>query len=191
MKAGHADLKVLMEEWRQGGIPPAKMLRRLRPVCDVLYCEPVALVQEAEELLNLAFAIGDGTLSSSDVLKRLEDIERSVCIELHAAQAIEPTGPVADPVADPMAEMWRELEAYQPQADKNGHGETWKAACRRRTQVAAEWAAMSPAMAAASAAASDDARRALAAAAMAVVTGDNAYARLAIDEIRRAKEAKP
>jgi hypothetical protein len=187
MKAGHADLKVLMEEWRQGGIPPVKMQRRLRPVCDVLYCEPVVLVQESEELLKLAFAIGDGTLSSSYVLKRLEDIERSVCIELHAAQAVETAGPVADPVAGPVAgpvaEMWRELESYQPQADRDGHGDTWAAMCRARTQPAAEWAASN--------ARSLNVRCAALVAAVLVLTGNDAYARLAIDEIRRAKEAKP
>jgi hypothetical protein len=186
MKAGHADLKVLMEEWRQGGIPPVKMQRRLRPVCDVLYCEPVALVQEAEELLNLAFAIGDGTLSSSDVLKRLEDIERSVCVELHAAQAIEPTGPVADPVAvpvaGPVAEMWRELESYQPRADRDGHGESWADMCRARTQVAAEWAAAN--------ASSLGVRSAALVAAVLVLTGNDAHAQDAIDEIRRAKEGQ-
>jgi len=175
MKAGHADLKVLMEEWRQGSIPPAKMLRRLRPVCDVLYCEPVALVQEAEELLELAFAIGNGTLSSSYVLKRLEDIERSVCVELHAAQAVEPTGPVA--------EMWRELESYQPQADRDGHGDTWAAMCRARTQPVAEWAAAN--------ARSSNVRCAALVAAVLVLTGNDAHAQDAIDAIRRAKEAKP
>ena len=179
MKAGHADLRVLMEEWRQGSIPPVKMQRRLRPVCDVLYCEPVALVQEAEELLELAFAIGNGTLSSSDVLKRLEDIERSVCVELHAAQAIETAGLAAGPAA----EMWRELEAYQEQADRDGHGDTWAAMCRARTQPAAEWAAHN--------ARSSNVRCAALVAAVLVLTGNDAHAKDAIDAIRRAKEAKP
>jgi hypothetical protein len=174
MKAGHADLKVLMEDWRQGSIPPVKMQRRLRPVCDVLYCEPVALVQEAEELLNLAFAVGDGTLSSSDVLKRLENIERSVCVELHAAQALETAGLVA--------KMWRELESYQPQADRDGHGDTWAAMCRARTQPAAEWAASNARLL--------NVRRAALGAAVLVLTGNDAHAQHAIDAIREAKEDK-
>jgi hypothetical protein len=38
---------------------------------------------------------------------------------------------------DPLAEMWRELEAYQEQADANGHGDTWRAMCHKRTEEAA------------------------------------------------------
>jgi hypothetical protein len=34
---------------------------------------------------------------------------------------------------DPLAEMWRELEAYQEQADKDGHGVTWRTMCQERT----------------------------------------------------------
>jgi hypothetical protein len=39
--------------------------------------------------------------------------------------------------ADPLAEMWRELEEYQPMADANGHGDTWRAMCHKRTEEAA------------------------------------------------------
>ena len=38
---------------------------------------------------------------------------------------------------DPLAEMWRELAEYQEQADANGHGDTWRAMCHKRTEEAA------------------------------------------------------
>jgi hypothetical protein len=38
---------------------------------------------------------------------------------------------------DPLAEMWRELESYQPQADADGHGESWRRMCEARTKQAA------------------------------------------------------
>jgi hypothetical protein len=42
---------------------------------------------------------------------------------------------------DPLAEMWRELEAYQPHADADGHGESWRVMCKERTREAARAAA--------------------------------------------------
>ena len=42
--------------------------------------------------------------------------------------------------ADPLAEMWAALESYQAQADRHGHGDTWRAMCEERTEEAA-WAA--------------------------------------------------
>jgi precorrin-3B methylase len=39
---------------------------------------------------------------------------------------------------DPLAEMWRELAEYQPFADRDGHGESWRRMCEERTEEAAE-----------------------------------------------------
>jgi hypothetical protein len=39
---------------------------------------------------------------------------------------------------DPLAEMWAALAEYQPQADKDGHGESWRIMCEERTEDAAE-----------------------------------------------------
>jgi hypothetical protein len=78
---------------------------------------------------------------------------------------------------DPLAEMWRELSEYQPQADKDGHGESWKRMCEERTEAAAL---------AASRVATWVAARAAGYAAR-TVTRDAACA---VAEIRRAKEAK-
>lgn len=89
----------------------------------------------------------------------------------------------ADP--DPLSQMWLELEAYQPQADADGHGESWRVMCRERTAAAAEAAgdASSAARAAAWAAAT---------AAWAAADAADAAARAedAIAAICRAKEGK-
>jgi hypothetical protein len=42
---------------------------------------------------------------------------------------------------DPLAEMWAALEEYQPQADKDGHGESWRIMCEERTKESARDAA--------------------------------------------------
>jgi len=75
---------------------------------------------------------------------------------------------------DPLAEMWRELAEYQPQADADGHGESWRRMCEARTPGVAMDASL---------AATQDAAKAGAWAA--------AHAQEAIAAIRRAKEAKP
>jgi hypothetical protein len=75
---------------------------------------------------------------------------------------------------DPLAEMWAALAEYQPQADRDGHGESWRAMCSERTPGVAMDASL---------AATQDAAKAGAWAA--------AHAQEAIAAIRRAKEAKP
>jgi hypothetical protein len=80
---------------------------------------------------------------------------------------------------DPLAEMWRELSEYQPFADRDGHGESWRRMCRERTEDAAR------------AAMEDDAARSAAgyaAAAASGAAGASMWARLSIALIRRAKE---
>jgi hypothetical protein len=37
-------------------------------------------------------------------------------------------------------EMWAALEAYQPTANADGHGESWRVMCRERTTEATRWA---------------------------------------------------
>ena len=32
-----------------------------------------------------------------------------------------------------MNDLWKALKAYQPQADLDGHGESWRVACEKRT----------------------------------------------------------
>lgn len=101
------------------------------------------------------------------------------------------------PRADHMAEMWRELAEYQPQADKDGHGESWAAMCEKRTEGSAAWAAAAASAAgnppawAAAAAATDAAGCAAWAAEKAGRDASRytaAWAAEAIAAIRRAKE---
>lgn len=58
---------------------------------------------------------------------------------------------------DPLADMWRELSEYQPFADRDGHGESWRRLCSERTTAAAD-----AARAVAAGAAARDAARAAA-----------------------------
>ena len=41
-------------------------------------------------------------------------------------------------MTDKLTEMWAAFEAYQPTADKNGHGISWRVMCRERTRDAAD-----------------------------------------------------
>ncbi len=56
---------------------------------------------------------------------------------------------------DPLAEMWRELAEYQPFADRDGHGDTWRAMCAERTVHSAYEARAAACRAAQSTAAGD------------------------------------
>jgi hypothetical protein len=77
--------------------------------------------------------------------------------------------------------MWAALEAYQPKADADGHGDSWRVMCRERTEDAAWWAAYpAPKGSAAKAAAVAAARAKVAWAAAA-----DRFAQEAIDAINR------
>jgi len=92
---------------------------------------------------------------------------------------------------DPLAEMWRELSDYQPFADRDGHGGSWRRMCAQRTDEAA-WAASRVASRAARYA-SRAARYAARASRHAVVAVRAATldAACAVGDIRRAKEVQP
>ena len=81
---------------------------------------------------------------------------------------------------DPLAEMWAALAEYQPQADRDGHGESWRAMCSEKTHAAAL---------AASRVATWVATRAAGYAAWAESSAAH-HAHSAIAEIRRAKEVR-
>jgi hypothetical protein len=94
---------------------------------------------------------------------------------------------------DPLAEMWRELSEYQPMADRDGHGESWRTMCRERTEESAWAAARAASWDAedASWAAADAARNAAwAAEADEKSAYSVAKASSAVAEIRRAKEVQ-
>ena len=88
--------------------------------------------------------------------------------------------------SDPLAEMWRELAEYQPQADADGHGKSWKRMCSERTQAAAAWYAAEFVPGAAA----RDAAAAAGAAAWYAATEAAICAQRAIAAIRRAKEVQ-
>ncbi len=84
--------------------------------------------------------------------------------------------------SDPLAEMWRELSEYQEQADRDGHGESWRRMCEERTQAAACNAAHG---------AREISRESAWSASYAVREAAQMSAMASIAAIRRAKEAKP
>jgi hypothetical protein len=103
--------------------------------------------------------------------------------------------------AVPLAEMWRELSEYQEQADRDGHGESWRIMCEERTSCAADTArtAARRVARAATAGIGREATREVAAACAADTAFDASWdasaaaswAANAIALIRQAKEAKP
>lgn len=100
-------------------------------------------------------------------------------------------------MSDKESEMWAALEAYQPTADLDGHGKSWRVMCEERTREAAVAAYFdAPAGSAAAWYAGSAAARPAAAAeaawyARAADTDTEAdrYAQNAIDAIKR--EVKP
>jgi hypothetical protein len=93
---------------------------------------------------------------------------------------------------DSLAEMWAALAEYQPQADANGHGESWRKMCEERTEEAAAAAYRSPQTLSRIAHAAYNAWWASQRDAAARSTSKEAvvWATNAVAAIRRAKEAK-
>jgi len=88
---------------------------------------------------------------------------------------------VTTTVTTKLDEMWTALEAYQPQANADGHGESWRVMCRERTTEATRWAYyVAPEGSAAESAA-------LAAGAATWTTKAEYYAQQAIDALREVK----
>ncbi len=89
-------------------------------------------------------------------------------------------------------EMWAALAAYQPQADAEGHGDTWATMCKEKTSGAARaaWSAVDAAWSAADAAGDAKAAYASAGAAYASVKAAEAdtWAQKVIDRINKLKE---
>jgi hypothetical protein len=94
---------------------------------------------------------------------------------------------------DSLAEMWAALAEYQPQADANGHGESWRKMCEERTEEAAAAAYRSPQTLSRIAHAAYNAWWASQRDAAARSTSKEAvvWATNAVAAIRRAKEVQP
>jgi hypothetical protein len=105
--------------------------------------------------------------------------------DLRAANARLTAEVAALKARDPLAEMWRELSEYQPQADRDGHGESWAKMCSERTGDWA-WEAKLEARKA-----SQDAAWAAADAVARALADATEWAVEVIEAIRRAKEVQP
>ena len=95
---------------------------------------------------------------------------------------------------DPLAEMWRELSEYQPQADRDGHGESWARMCSERTEEAASAASLAALESAEAASAARAAAESAASESVASAASESAASwasAQSIAAIRKAKEAKP
>jgi len=93
---------------------------------------------------------------------------------------------------DPLAEMWAALAEYQPQAERDGHGDTWQAMCEERTEDAAQIAQENAWAASRSSALTEPWSAAMGARwAVAWQHHSQQNTQQAIKAIRRAKEAKP
>jgi hypothetical protein len=158
-------------------------------VATKLFADVYALMREAAD------EIGRLRVQALGTQRRIQDqdaIKAELWERIHAitaerdALAAELAALKAKP--DPLAEMWAALAEYQPQADKDGHGESWRTMCEERTVNAAldasgftrGWSANATMWVGLSLS----------------YRGTNAeksaqHAREAIDSIRRAKEAKP
>jgi hypothetical protein len=82
-------------------------------------------------------------MTAADEIARLHALwceEKSKAMTFHAEVERLRAEVAALKAHDPLAEMWRELEAYQEQADRDGHGESWRAMCSEKTHAAASYA---------------------------------------------------
>ena len=83
-------------------------------------------MSDVDEHIYFLRGLFDETSESGERCNEIADILSRLRAELAALKA-----------NDPLAEMWRELESYQPQADADGHGESWRRMCAARTKQAA------------------------------------------------------
>jgi hypothetical protein len=82
-------------------------------------------------------------MTDTDEIARLRALwceEKSKAMTFHAEVERLRAEVAALKAHDPLAEMWAALAEYQEQADRDGHGDTWRAMCEQRTEEAA-WAA--------------------------------------------------
>jgi hypothetical protein len=143
------------------------------------------MTEEQLRILDLALfdlSMDSGVIWSGEFMAEVAAALRALLDEVAALKA-----------RDPLAEMWRELSEYQPMADRDGHGESWRTMCRERTEESAWAAARAASWDAedASWAAADAARNAAwAAEADEKSAYSVAKASSAVAEIRRAKEER-
>jgi hypothetical protein len=124
---------------------------------------------------------------NADIKERIDKAYEDIALDQRTNATLRADLARANAERDPLAEMWAALADYQPQADRDGHGESWRRMCSKQSGAASFYAkdeAMYRA-GAASDAASDAAEAALAA------TSAAQHAQSAIAAIRRANGVQP
>jgi hypothetical protein len=141
------------------------------------------MTDEQRQILDLALfdlSSDSGVRWSREYMAEVAAALRALLDELAALKA----------KPDPLAEMWAALADYQPQADRDGHGESWRRMCHERTNASAWNAANAAAEAFAASAAGHAAFAVSRSQSNATKNSVDEAAQLAIAAIRRAKEAK-
>jgi hypothetical protein len=141
------------------------------------------VTDEQRQILDLALfdlSSDSGVRWSREYMAEVAAALRALLDELAALKA----------KPDPLAEMWAALADYQPQADRDGHGESWRRMCHERTNASAWNAANAAAEAFAASAAGHAAFAVSRSQSNATKNSVDEAAQLAIAAIRRAKEAK-
>jgi prefoldin subunit 5 len=164
--------------WRehQQTVVDADFARELERELAALKAEIAALRAERDEArreieergTTVMVRIDGGWLTPSEASRALAALKADVVAEQGYRAAAEEIarrrGEMVDALTaenaslkanGPLAEMWRELESYQPIADRDGHGESWRRMCEERTggAAASAWASASSASWASAAAA--------------------------------------
>jgi hypothetical protein len=139
------------------------------------------MTDEQRQILDLALfdlSSDSGVRWSREYMAEVAAALRALLDELAALKA----------KPDPLAEMWAALADYQPQADRDGHGESWRRMCHERTNASAWNAANAAAEAFAASAAGHAAFAVSRSQSNATKNSVDEAAQLAIAAIRRAKE---
>jgi hypothetical protein len=141
------------------------------------------MTDEQRQILDLALfdlSSDSGVRWSREYMAEVAAALRALLDELAALKA----------KPDPLAEMWAALADYQPQADRDGHGESWRRMCHERTNASAWNAANAAAEAFAASAAGHAAFAVSRSQSNATKNSVDEAAQLAIAAIRRAKEGQ-
>ena len=77
---------------------------------------------------------------NADLKERIDKAYEDIALDQRTNETLRAEN-AALKKADPLAEMWRELAEYQPQAERDGHGESWRKMCEERTKESARDAA--------------------------------------------------
>jgi hypothetical protein len=100
--------------------------------CDHRECSEVTWAANPVHKSDVEYVRADVLKSRDAEIKKLR-IELESCTRLLETKRYEL-----------LDEMWKEMEACQSVADKDGHGDTWRKMCAERSQDAASLASLDP-----------------------------------------------